>query len=139
LRDLGCAGLRNATDYYDVLKLQEETVEQLIARVDDIPLWGLKFPYRCGKLEEEGILIRLESGEIRAFKNECQHLPMRLDVRSPFTYWDASGKHLLCSSHGALFRLNDGHCVSGPCAGQHLVQLPIEIRNGEVLLAVSEP
>jgi nitrite reductase/ring-hydroxylating ferredoxin subunit len=127
------------TGHDDVLKLQEAPVEQLIARVDEIPVWGLKFPYRCGKLEEEGILIRLESGEVRAFKNECQHLPMRLDIRDPFTYWDTSCKHLHCSSHGALFRLDDGLCLSGPCAGQHLVQLPIEIKNGEVLLVGAKP
>jgi nitrite reductase/ring-hydroxylating ferredoxin subunit len=114
-------------------------LEKLIARVDDIPVWGLKFPYHYGQIEEEGILIRLESGELRAYKNECQHLPMRLDARDPFTFWDEDGRHLHCSSHGALFRTDDGLCLSGPCAGQHLVSLTIEIRNGVVHLVTDEP
>jgi nitrite reductase/ring-hydroxylating ferredoxin subunit len=109
---------------------------KLIAHVDEIPVWGLKFSYTSGKLAQEGILVRLASGEIRAYKNECKHLPMRLDEREPHTYWDACGELLHCSSHGARFRVEDGLCISGPCAGDHLTRLPLKLIDGQVVLAL---
>ncbi len=50
-----------------------------IAAVDEIPSEGLRFDYRDGPFEEEGILLRMDDGEVRAYKNECRHLPIRLD------------------------------------------------------------
>jgi nitrite reductase/ring-hydroxylating ferredoxin subunit len=39
---------------------------------------------------------------------------------------------LLCNQHGALYRLDDGWCVSGPCAGEKLVALAVR-EDGEAL------
>ncbi len=105
-----------------------------IARVDEIPLWGQVFKFFDGPDEEEGILLRLASGEVRAYLNECRHLPMRLDSEQPNDLWDETGDLLCCSVHGAKFRPQDGLCVAGLCAGEHLHTLPIKIMNGEVYL-----
>jgi len=34
--------------------------------------------------------------------------------------------------HGALFRIEDGECLQGPCPGQRLSAVPAEVR-GEVV------
>ena len=34
---------------------------------------------------------------------------------------------ILCATHGALFRIEDGHCLSGPCVGESLTPLPVSI------------
>lgn len=94
--------------------------------------------YMDGPFETEGILILLSNGEVRAFKNECRHLPIRLDDREPSGLWDASGEFLMCSSHGARYRPDDGLCVEGPCKGSHLKQLPIQVVEGEVYLDTSK-
>ena len=109
-----------------------------LAAIDDIPTEGLKFSYRDGPFDEEGILLRLPDGEARAYKNECRHLPMRLDDREPQELWDPSGRYLVCSSHGARYQPSDGLCVGGPCEGSHLRSLPIEIQDGEVFLDTSK-
>ena len=109
-----------------------------IAAVDDIPSEGLRFSYRDGPFDEEGILVRLDGGEVRAYKNECRHLPMRLDDREPRELWDPSGQFLVCSSHGARYQPADGLCVSGPCEGAHLKTLPIEVQDGDVFLDTSK-
>ena len=109
-----------------------------IAAVDDIPTEGLRFSYRDGPFDEEGILLRLHDGEVRAYKNECRHLPMRLDDREPRDLWDPSGRYLVCSSHGARYQPSDGLCVGGPCEGSHLKALPIEVQDGEVFLDTSK-
>jgi nitrite reductase/ring-hydroxylating ferredoxin subunit len=108
-----------------------------IATASEVPARGLKFAYKDGPLDEEGILLRLGNGELRAYKNECRHLPMRLDDREPHTFWDTEGKHLYCSSHGAIFKPDDGLCLAGPCRGSHLKQLPIVVENGTVFLDTS--
>jgi nitrite reductase/ring-hydroxylating ferredoxin subunit len=111
---------------------------QRIAAVADIGPQGLKFPYRDGPFEDSGILVRLADGTIRAFKNECRHLPMALDAREPKELWDAEGQHLVCNSHGALYRPEDGLCVRGPCQGSHLHTLPIVVRDAVVFLDTSK-
>lgn len=109
-----------------------------IAAVDDIPREGLRFAYRDGPFDEEGILLRLADGAVRAYKNECRHLPMKLDEREPKEIWDEGRHHLICSSHGARYRPADGLCISGPCEGSHLRTLPISVRDGVVYLDTSQ-
>lgn len=51
-----------------------------------------------------------------------------------------SGRHLtrendliLCAGHGALFRIEDGLCLSGPCADKRLEPWPVEIVDENVV------
>jgi nitrite reductase/ring-hydroxylating ferredoxin subunit len=111
---------------------------QRIANVADIPAEGLRFSYREGPFDDEGILLALGGGEVRAFKNECRHLAVPLDDRDPGQLWDPDRRHLVCTSHGARYRPGDGLCVDGPCKGSHLKPLPIEVRNGEIFLDTSK-
>ncbi len=111
---------------------------QRLAATTEIPREGLRFIYKYGPFDEEGILLRMPDGTVRAFKNECRHLPMRLDDREPREIWDSQRRHLVCSSHGARYRPEDGLCISGPCRGSHLKALPVEVRDGEVFLDISK-
>ena len=116
------------------MRMEATTAMTPLATIDEIPERGHRFTYRDGPFDEEGVLLRLADGTVRAFKNECRHLPMRLDDREPAQLWDAEGRHLVCSSHGALYRPEDGLCVAGPCRGSHLKSLPIIVRDGQVFL-----
>jgi nitrite reductase/ring-hydroxylating ferredoxin subunit len=40
--------------------------------------------------------------------------------------------------HGALFKIEDGHCLSGPCFDQNLESIEIKEDNG-VLFAIMPP
>ena len=104
-----------------------------IAKLDEIPAEGIIFDYKEGPFDEQGILLRTKEG-VRAYKNECRHLPMRLDDREPQDLWDPTGKYLVCNSHGARYRPDDGLCVAGPCEGSHLRELPLVVDGGEVFL-----
>ena len=58
-------------------------------------------------------------GEIRRFQNVCPHSGGPLTA-SPIPPLSRDGEHLVCQTHGALFRILDGVCVAGPCLGAKL-------------------
>lgn len=42
-------------------------------------------------------------------------------------YLDGEGGHLACHSHGALFDIETGECVLGPCLGQSLKKVRVHM------------
>lgn len=60
-------------------------------------------------------VVRFE-GQLHAWLNRCTHVAMELDLM-PNRVFDASGRWLICSSHGALFDPASGACADGPCQG----------------------
>lgn len=74
----------------------------------------------------EALFVRTEQGEIRAWLNRCEHLPIPLDGGSR-EYLDQAQKHLMCGTHGALYRLDDGYCFEGPCRGTSLEAIPFRV------------
>jgi nitrite reductase/ring-hydroxylating ferredoxin subunit len=79
----------------------------------------------------EAIVLRDERGELRAYRNLCSHLPVPLDAASRRFVRDGA---ITCATHGARYRLDDGHCISGPCRGQSLRALPVEVSDGDVFV-----
>jgi len=61
-------------------------------------------------------------GTAYAYVNRCAHLPVELDWL-PGQFFDSSGLYLICATHGALYRPEDGVCVGGPCRGRSLIRL----------------
>jgi nitrite reductase/ring-hydroxylating ferredoxin subunit len=80
----------------------------------------------------EAIVVLDQYGAVRAYLNVCQHIPIPLDGGSR-EFFDASGDHLRCGTHGALYRREDGFCFVGPCAGESLLALPIRIDDAGVV------
>lgn len=81
-------------------------------------------------VEKEGFALFFE-GQIKAYENRCQHLPLPLDYgNGPF--FDPEGRHLVCHNHGAVFDPLTGLCLQGPCVGTSLAEFRVEIVAGEV-------
>lgn len=81
------------------------------------------------------ILLRLARGHLRCWVNLCPHMAVPLGPPGASLY-DRGRKHLVCSTHGALFRPDDGLCVSGPCGGDHLDALEAVEVFGQVQIFV---
>jgi nitrite reductase/ring-hydroxylating ferredoxin subunit len=77
------------------------------------------------------MVLRDADGRIVAYRNLCQHLPVPLDGGTGELLTD-DGAHLICGTHGALYRLGDGLCVEGPCEGASLEPLPVRVEGGRV-------
>lgn len=79
------------------------------------------------------ILIVQKEGEVHGYLNHCPHLGTPLDW-IPGEVLDRDGTYITCATHGALFLIDSGYCVSGPCAGESLRNLPLKVRDGQAFL-----
>lgn len=70
---------------------------------------------------------------IHLYQNKCPHLGIQLEM-VPDQFLDASHSLIMCSMHGALFRIEDGLCISGPCLEQSLQAIPFTIENDFILV-----
>jgi len=78
-------------------------------------------------------ILVYRDGEIaRGYVNSCPHVGSPLDW-APDRFIAPDGFHLMCATHGALFRPGDGYCVSGPCLGESLVPVALQVIEGEVV------
>jgi nitrite reductase/ring-hydroxylating ferredoxin subunit len=84
--------------------------------------------------EAESLLLRRSGDAVRAWLNICPHAGRRLDW-APGQFLRSKDGLLVCAAHGAGFELERGECVSGPCRGQSLRAVPVEVRDGAVWLA----
>ena len=73
-------------------------------------------------------------GGLRAYLNRCAHAPVELDWPEG-RFFDESGLYLVCATHGAMYRAEDGSCAGGPCHGRNLVTLEVREGAGQVWVA----
>ncbi len=94
-------------------------------------------PAGADQKPREALLLLGSDGAPRAYLNRCRHLPIPIDAGSR-EFLTHDRQHLLCGTHGALYRLDDGLCVAGPCRHLALESLPIE-RDGDQLFVMVLP
>ena len=83
----------------------------------------------------ESLILHREGQAVRAWLNICPHAGRRLDW-SPGQFLKSRDGLLVCAVHGASFELREGTCVAGPCRGDRLNPVALEIRDGQVFLAM---
>ncbi len=85
------------------------------------------------KGEQLELLLLAQQDKLYAYKNNCPHLGIPLNWQ-PDKFLSLEETHIQCSTHGALFTLEEGYCIAGPCSGQSLLNLATEQRNDEIWL-----
>ena len=81
----------------------------------------------------EGFLVRYD-GQVHAYRNSCPHTGSPLDwVEHQFL--DADLAFIQCAVHDARFQIESGECIAGPCVGDHLQPLAIEVDGDAVFLS----
>lgn len=83
--------------------------------------------------DAESLVLYRDGGQVRAWINVCPHAGRRLDW-APGQFLKSRDGLLVCAAHGASFELQRGECVAGPCRGEALRAVPVEIRDGAVWL-----
>ena len=106
-------------------------------------LWKL---CKLNELEEESskgftidselqVFVVKKEGELYVYKNQCPHLGIPLEMM-PDQFLDLEKQFIQCSTHGALFEINNGFCVAGPCSGTSLQAMEFELVGDEVHLKI---
>ncbi len=62
-------------------------------------------------------------GRAYLYRNRCPHRGIALQGSAQACVLDPSAQLIECAHHGALFLIDSGECVAGPCAGEWLEAL----------------
>jgi nitrite reductase/ring-hydroxylating ferredoxin subunit len=81
---------------------------------------------------DEVVVVRHDGG-VYAYVNSCPHTGASLNW-TPDQFLNLDRTLLQCATHDALFRIDDGLCVAGPCAGQGLRAVAVTVIGASVWL-----
>jgi len=90
-----------------------------------------EFSYRAGDDVQE-IFIQRMGDAVFAYVNSCPHAYIPLNITEG-VFTEKSGKYFMCQNHGALFDIKSGECLAGPCNGQSLVNIEIDLKDGNII------
>lgn len=83
--------------------------------------------------DAESLVLYRDGDVVRAWLNVCPHAGRRLDW-APGQFLKSKDGWLVCAAHGASFELQGGECLAGPCRGESLRAVAVEVRDGAVWL-----
>ena len=95
---------------------------------------GLRFEVDSGGETVPAFAVRYH-GRVYAYLNRCAHLGVELDWL-PGQFFDCAHEYLVCATHGACFRPEDGFCFAGPCRGASLESLRVALRDGNIFVFI---
>lgn len=76
-----------------------------------------------------GLFAVRQGDAVYVYVNDCPHIGTPLEwVSDRFLSHD--GSRIVCATHGAEFRISDGECLRGPCFGDRLEPVMIQIKDG---------
>ncbi len=93
---------------------------------------GLRFPLPSLGEHVTGFAIRF-NGQVYAYVNQCAHVSVELDWNEG-EFFTAQQDFLVCATHGAHYRPDNGFCVAGPCKGKRLKSISLIEQNGEIVI-----
>ena len=96
---------------------------------------GLRFALPALGEFATGFVIRFH-GKPYAYVNQCAHVAVELDW-SEGDFFTAQKDFLICATHGAHYRPDNGFCIMGPCKGRSLKIIPVTEQNQEIIINVS--
>ena len=103
---------------------------EMLARVQDVPDGGAIALHFA---DDSSILIARLGDNLFAYINRCAHAAYPLD-REDGRVVVQERRYIVCPHHGASYALDTGACAGGPCNGEGLAQIPIEVRDGAISL-----
>ena len=80
-----------------------------------------------------GFVVR-KGDAVHGYVDRCPHAGVPL-TQTLDDYLTPSGALIACNWHGALFTIDAGLCVGGPCVGQRLTRWPVAVIDGSIVTA----
>ena len=88
-------------------------------------------------INETSLFAVKRDGIIFLYKNSCPHLGIELEWQED-QFLAIEATLIQCSTHGALFIIESGECVAGPCLGEKLTPIAYSLSDNGMLLVDSE-
>lgn len=85
------------------------------------------------ELDDRTVFAVKKFGQVYVYVNSCPHIGIPLEFL-PNDFLDQEKRYILCANHGALFEIENGECVAGPCSGQSLEAVPFTLEDGNIRL-----
>lgn len=79
-----------------------------------------------------GFVVRF-NGKPYAYINQCVHQAVELDWNEG-DFFTGQKDYLICATHGALYRPDNGFCVAGPCKGRSLKSIDALEQDGKIII-----
>ncbi|MDQ2077680.1 Rieske 2Fe-2S domain-containing protein [Marinimicrobium sp. ABcell2] len=100
-----------------------------VCQLEDIPDGG---SIGLNSNGEELFAVR-KGDQLYLYRNNCphDHIPLNWE---PDQFMDTSGTLIECANHGALFTIETGECVAGPCLGDCLEAVDFTLTDGKAYL-----
>ncbi len=107
----------------------------ILCKISDIEDPGSKsFDVKI-KRKIQSIFVVHKDGEFFAYYNQCPHTGASLEWQQD-QFLDLDKELIQCATHDALFLINSGKCIAGPCVGEKLQTLPLSIKTDEIHLDI---
>ena len=84
------------------------------------------------------IFVIHKDGQFTAFVNSCPHTGVNLEWLED-QFLDMDNAFIQCSTHDALFEIESGLCVAGPCINKSLTPVTLHIDNDNLLVELPPP
>lgn len=79
---------------------------------------------RAFSLDGQALFGVRRQGQVFVYRNRCPHKGVPLNwAEADASFLDDSASLIHCAHHGALFLIESGECVAGPCEGEQLQAL----------------
>jgi len=88
------------------------------------------FEIKYGR-KDISLFVIHKDGAFNAYINSCPHTGVNLDWQQD-QFLDMDNMFIQCSTHDALFEIDTGACIAGPCVGDHLQAVELVIENGQL-------
>ncbi|MCG8434531.1 MAG: Rieske (2Fe-2S) protein [Gammaproteobacteria bacterium] len=83
-----------------------------------------------------GFLVR-KGDNVYAYLNSCPHTGAMLNW-GPDKFLTRDKSLIMCSVHGAIFEMDSGVCIAGPCKGRGLRSLDVVLKDGRVIVSLDK-
>jgi nitrite reductase/ring-hydroxylating ferredoxin subunit len=94
------------------------------------------FVLQIGDGRFHGFIVR-RGQTVHGYVDRCPHAGLPL-AQTLDAYLSPDSEKIACSWHGALFSIEDGLCVGGPCVGARLAPWPVAVRDGIVFTTTEQ-
>ena len=115
--------------------MQMNKKKHLVCTVNDLQKsssYGIEITID-GKQKQYFLIYR--DNKVYSYLNRCPHTGVNLDW-VPHQFMDSSKNYIQCATHGALFAIENGNCLRGPCVGDQLETVKNNIIEGNIYLII---